>query len=67
MSTSNIKPTNHYAPFAGPVDDNTVLPFGRYAGWQLAYVPADYLREYKEANWGVKNTWLLEYINKKGI
>jgi hypothetical protein len=64
-SSTAKKPVNQYAPYSGPLDDNTVLNIGKeHQGKRLIDVPARWFLWYLEDSTGVKNKWLLEYINE---
>ena len=60
---SSRSPVNRYQPYGEPVNDNTILSFGIFAGQKLKDVPKKYLQWYYVAD-GIKNFWLMQYISK---
>lgn len=47
------------------MDDNSIMPFGKYKGQKLANVPADYLIWLKENNKrNVGNSEVMDYIQE---
>lgn len=53
---------NRYQPYSGPVDDQTIMAFGKNKGLRLIDVPASWFIWYKEDADGIKNYWLIQYI-----
>jgi len=53
---------NYYAPYNKDVLDDTLMAFGPHQGLTLAEVPASWFLWYRNEATGVKNYWLLEYI-----
>lgn len=58
----NTPKYNKYQPYNSPLDDHTIMVFGKHKGEKFANVPAKWFIWYAEAATGVKNYWLMKYI-----
>jgi hypothetical protein len=59
---TNDPKINKYQPYKEEVTDETILTFGKHKGQRMIDVPAGWFFWYLETATGVKNYWLLKYM-----